>query len=691
MRNYLDISVFISPGSDGNYQVRVSSNEGGQGHSTLKLPFRLGDLAGVLFGVEESTRGLASLSKPQVPTPTKTVEEFGVQLFDALFQGDCRDVLVKTEGKADDTSGCDGVRIRLSMDLRGPGMAQVASLPWELMRRQDQHPLALSNRTPLVRSLDVPQPSEPRPFQAPLRILAVMSNPKDTPPLNLQEERARIEKDWAQLPNVKVDFAAPTRSGLLNQLAATPYHVLHYMGHGDIGPTGEGLLLLEQGDGSRDPVSGDDFALILRDVPLRLVFLNACKSGMTSDAHPFAGVATSLIRARIPAVVAMQFPVSDQAAILFAQTFYMRIAQGLPVDAAVAEGRKQLYGSKHAEWATSVLYMRSKDGMLFGPAPAATPAPAAVAATPTPAADPNIFKVFLATTDQNLDKRQRELGKLLRALEWVRVLDFTLPDEPEEHASLIDKLMRQADLAIHLLGANPGQALDDDDPSDTIRTYPLEQLRIGLDVARSQMIVLSNEDSESIGNKKYQAKLAEITAMPREKQRLELVITEKNSITATILAKLQAMKDARIAALKRASADTSKGRTAFVDAHINDQEQAIDLVDFLEKRDVETQMRTSSASSPNSLANLDDTIRKSPLYIIVAGNVDKEWVINRRTAVQKSAVRSGAAILIAKYSALSEAGADETELMRARLKVVSALNDCDPSWIDDIFALGGGQ
>ncbi len=684
MRNYLDISVFISPGSDGNYQVRVSSNEGGQGHSTLKLPFRLGDLAGVLFGVEESTRGLASLSKPQAPTPTKTVEEFGVQLFDALFQGDCRDVLVKTEGKADDTPDCDGVRIRLSMDLHGPGMAQVASLPWELMRRQGQpHPLALSNRTPLVRSLDVPQPSEPGPFQAPLRILAVMSNPNDTPPLNLQEERARIEKDWAQLPNVKVDFATPTRAGLLNQLAKTEYHVLHYMGHGDVDPAGGGVLLLEQEDGSRDPVSGDDFALILKDDPLRLVFLNACKSGTTTDAHPMSGVATSLIRSRIPAVVAMQFPVSDQAAILFAQTFYMRIAQGLPVDVAVAEGRKRLYGSKHAEWATPVLYMRSKDGMLFGP-PAATSAP--VAATPTPAADPNIFKVFLATTDQNLDKRQRELGKLLRALEWVRVLDFTLPDAPEEHAPLVDKMMRQADLAIHLLGANPGQALDDEDPPDTIRTYPLEQLRIGLDVARSQMIVLSNQDNESIENESYQAKLAEITAMPRDKQRLEFVITEKNSITVTILAKLQAMIDARAAALKRANTDTSKGRAAFVDSHVSDQEQAFDLVDFLEKRDVETQMRTSSASSLTSLANLDDKIRKSTLYIIVAGKVDKEWVINRRNAVHKYALKSRAPLLIAKYSAMVEARADEADLMRARLKVVSELNDGDSSWIEGLFA-----
>ncbi len=691
MRNYLDISVFISPGSDGNYQVQVSSNEGGQGHSTLKLPFRLGDLAGVLFGVEQSKRGLASLSNTQNPADARTIEDFSVALFEALFQGECRDVLAKTEAIAE--SNGDAVRIRLSMDLRVPGMALAASLPWELMRRKGQIPLALSTKTLLVRSLSVPQPTYPPPFQATLRILAVLSNPVDTPMLKLEEERLRIAKEWAQLGNVKVDFAKPTRTDLLTQLAATDYHVLPYMGHGDIGPNGEGQLLLQKENGLQDPVSGEDLAVMLQDEPLRLVFLNACNSGVASDAQPFSGVATSLITARVPAVVAMQFPVTDQAAIIFAQTFYQRLAQGLPVDAAVAEGRKQLKNSKQAEWATPVLYMRSKDGMLFAPAQAAQPASHAEPSTSAPAGssppDPGILRVFLATTDQNLERRQLELAKRLRAEEWIRVMDFSLPEAPQDLELAVGKVIRQADLVVHLLGANPGKAVDEDALPDTIRTYPLEQLRIGLEVASAQLVVMSIEDRASIPNKQYEAKLDQLSQMPREKERLEFVVTEKNSIAEYVLSKLQEMREARQAALKSSVKDPGKARRAFVDAHVKDQGPANELADYLEKRDVDTATRTSGEDSPASLPYLDQTIKKSPLYIIVSGKVDKAWVNNRRTAARKAAAKFPCKLLIAKYSAMLQEPGDEDERMRARLEVVDTLGDPDTSALVDLFSSSG--
>ncbi len=79
---------------------------------------------------------------------------------------------------------------------------------------------------------------------------------------------------------------------------------------------------------------------------------------------------------------------------------------------------------------------------------------------------------------------------------------------------------------------------------------------------------------------------------------------------------------------------------------------------------------------------MDETVKKSSLYIIVAGHVDRNWVSNRRAAVLKSAVRTKAALLIAKYSATPAEGADSMEVTRSRFFDISAMNDSDPSWID---------
>ena len=98
---------------------------------------------------------------------------------------------------------------------------------------------------------------------------------------------------------------------------------------------------------------------------MRLAVLNACEAGRTDPADPFAGVADTLVRRGIPAVIAMQFEVSDDAAVEFAPALYGALAAGRPVDEAVAEARKAMYTISPLEWATPVLYLRADDAHLF--------------------------------------------------------------------------------------------------------------------------------------------------------------------------------------------------------------------------------------------------------------------------------------------------------------------------------------
>jgi chorismate mutase len=71
------------------------------------------------------------------------------------------------------------------------------------------------------------------------------------------------------------------------------------------------------------------------------------------------------VRSGIPAVVAMQYEITDRAAIEFSRSFYDAVADRLPIDAAVAEARTAVKMGSALEWGTPVLYMRSEDGLIF--------------------------------------------------------------------------------------------------------------------------------------------------------------------------------------------------------------------------------------------------------------------------------------------------------------------------------------
>ena len=120
---------------------------------------------------------------------------------------------------------------------------------------------------------------------------------------------------------------------------------------------------------------------------LRLVVLNSCDGARTSHIDPFSGVATSLIEFDIPAVVGMQFEITDLAAIAFSESLYTGLAHGMPIDAAVGPARRAIMAMTTAEFGTPVLFLRDGDARLFdidNPEPAVSTPPA----EPEPADEP---------------------------------------------------------------------------------------------------------------------------------------------------------------------------------------------------------------------------------------------------------------------------------------------------------------
>jgi CHAT domain len=223
-----------------------------------------------------------------------------------------------------------------------------------------------------VRYLEMPKPPRPFSISPPLRILAMISAPSDVSELQSEEEWVKLNdalSDLVRQGMVQVDRTeAGTLSALQRPLRNSDYHVLHFVGHGGYDEQAQdGALALEGADRKTRLATGRDLWVMLQaHRSLRLVVLNACEGARSARDDPFGGVAQALVRLGVPAVIAMQFEISDLAALMFSQSFYEAIADGLPVDVAAVEARIAMFaGGNEVEWATPVLYLRSPDGRVF--------------------------------------------------------------------------------------------------------------------------------------------------------------------------------------------------------------------------------------------------------------------------------------------------------------------------------------
>jgi hypothetical protein len=102
-----------------------------------------------------------------------------------------------------------------------------------------------------------------------------------------------------------------------------------------------------------------------------LVFLQACEGAASNYYRDFRGVALTLVHCEIPNVVAMQFPVQNQAATKFAETVYIHLAQGDYIDEAVQAGREALgtlLGEQNyadRRFGSPVIYLQEPGGFLL--------------------------------------------------------------------------------------------------------------------------------------------------------------------------------------------------------------------------------------------------------------------------------------------------------------------------------------
>jgi RNA polymerase subunit RPABC4/transcription elongation factor Spt4 len=338
----------------------------------------------------------------------------GEALADLLLPDQARELFIRS---LDRLEPGQGLRLRLRL---APALA---SIPWEYMyvqrgagEKDSTGFLALDPRISIVRHEALPVSGDFYEAPRPRRLLVALASPEGDgyQPLDLAQERANMEEALRGVPGIQLDFVEPATVQRVSDalLAGADVcgadvcgaDVFHFAGHGVFQSTGlgtsigsivgEGAVVLVDEAGGPALVPADQIAVNLRGHGVQLVVLGACQTGRRDEENVWSGVVAALMEAGIPAAVAMQFKIWDDAAIAFGKSFYQALVAGLPLDQAVSAGRLAVFNLCHPlrddperglfwrEWGVPVLYLRSGQDFVL-PAIADADERRAVAEGPT--------------------------------------------------------------------------------------------------------------------------------------------------------------------------------------------------------------------------------------------------------------------------------------------------------------------
>jgi hypothetical protein len=357
--DYLNFDVRLGSRVPRGIEVVVDS-PGGQGSGVLALPnnFAVPEPASV-------SRRLQTRSGSNSPPAPNGSAGTPTELSKALFSDLITRLYIQSRQQAEREGY--GLRVRLRVVNR-----ELAEIPWEYLQDPTTgEPLSLSRDTPVVRYQERPRPAKSIEVQSPLSVLVMISAPSDQPALGVDAERALIENASAALRGsglLKLTFLEGSTPGDLRKaMRKGPFHVFHFIGHGGFAAE-EGAIALTNNDGTTQLYTASRLSRVLHDhEPLRLVILNSCEGATFPKQTALQSTAEVLVTSGVPAVIAMQYAISDEAALIFSRELYEAIADHFPIDASLAEARKAIADTANVEdeWATPVIYLRADSGSLF--------------------------------------------------------------------------------------------------------------------------------------------------------------------------------------------------------------------------------------------------------------------------------------------------------------------------------------
>jgi CHAT domain len=276
-------------------------------------------------------------------------------VIDACAAGKANVAMLESLGKKLFPLLGDGGRGWIRLHLANAGF--LANAPWESLH-DGQDFLAVQPSIAISRALG-PATAAYEGHETPLRLLVTISSPGDLHALNVDHEAQLLRDALGGLEligsaevHIATDGSLDTILRMLRvaEDAGRPYNAWHFIGHGRFNTaSGQSELAMTGDDGKSRFADSSQLRVLFRAHPLRLAVFNACESGRFAPVDCGAAM-----------VVAMQYRISDDAAIALADEVYGAFAAGTDILKAMTDVRRALFFRPPGiEWITPILMLAS--------------------------------------------------------------------------------------------------------------------------------------------------------------------------------------------------------------------------------------------------------------------------------------------------------------------------------------------
>ena len=395
-KQYADFDLSISCEGDTFYAKVIDSPAGPTAREKIPSPFEGMGPVELILRLENAVLSSIGNRRGRSSRGEAILKDFGRKVFNVVFRGSTQIAVQFNSSLSMIAGNPDYEGLRVKLRIESPELTQ---WPWEYVYDEyKKNYLCLRERSPIVRFLEVNEPSGELEVEGRLNILGMIANPGgEWSTLDTERERKIIDDAIAPLQEQgRVKFrwvAGETIDHLLDAMQRDTWHVFHFIGHGGVfeydedepmtGPPSErdtGFIVLSDGAGGAAEISASSLKNVLQGQSLRLVLLNCCEGARGGSKDAFSSTGASLVRSGIPAVVAMQFPISNIAATQFANGFYKSLATNASLEKAMTWARVRMSHASDMEWGIPVLFTRYPSGRLFNlvgaPDPDTLPPPA---------------------------------------------------------------------------------------------------------------------------------------------------------------------------------------------------------------------------------------------------------------------------------------------------------------------------